>query len=345
MKLLVLTQAVDLDDPVLGFFHRWLEEFAQRFEHIHVICLKEGRHALPENVMVHSLGKEGGRSRAKYIRRFYAYLWSLRREYDAVFVHMNEEYMLLGGLPWKMLGKKATLWRNYKTGSWMTPSASKLADAVFYTSPDSFVARYANAVQMPIGIDTRQFVPPQTPPTPRTILFLGRFDAVKNVDVFVEALKLLYARGGKFHADIYGSPTYAGDAYARAVTEGAEELVRTGVLTFHPAVSHDATPSIYSSHAIYVNLTPSGSFDKTIGEAMASGCLVVSPNGAVRDVLGEYFIEDIYPEAVAQILQKALELSSEDRAVYTASARQYIEKGHSLSLLSGRLVGVLDAIQ
>lgn len=23
MKLLILTQAVDLDNPVLGFFHRW----------------------------------------------------------------------------------------------------------------------------------------------------------------------------------------------------------------------------------------------------------------------------------------------------------------------------------
>lgn len=42
MRLLILTQAVDLDDPVLGFFHRWIVEFAKRFDTIEVICLKAG---------------------------------------------------------------------------------------------------------------------------------------------------------------------------------------------------------------------------------------------------------------------------------------------------------------
>ena len=56
-RLLITTQAVDLDDPVLGFFHRWIEEFAKHCESISVICLKEGRHDLPDNVHVYSLGK------------------------------------------------------------------------------------------------------------------------------------------------------------------------------------------------------------------------------------------------------------------------------------------------
>jgi len=32
MKLLILTQKVDIDDDVLGFFHGWLEEFAKNVE-------------------------------------------------------------------------------------------------------------------------------------------------------------------------------------------------------------------------------------------------------------------------------------------------------------------------
>ena len=36
MKILIVTQKVDQNDDVLGFFHRWLEVFAGKFEEINV---------------------------------------------------------------------------------------------------------------------------------------------------------------------------------------------------------------------------------------------------------------------------------------------------------------------
>ena len=68
---LIITQIIDKDDPILGFFHRWVEEFAKHIDHIDVICLKKGEHTLPSNVSVYSLGKEGGESRIKYTFRVY----------------------------------------------------------------------------------------------------------------------------------------------------------------------------------------------------------------------------------------------------------------------------------
>ena len=114
MKLLIITQAIDLDDPILGFFHRWVEEFAKRFEHIEVICLKLGRHSLPGNVSVHSLRKEKGRrSRFMYATYFGWLIWKLRPKYDAVLVHMNPEYVILGGVDWRLMGKKIYFWYNH----------------------------------------------------------------------------------------------------------------------------------------------------------------------------------------------------------------------------------------
>src|SRR5665213_2769000 len=159
MRLLICTQAVDLDDPVLGFFHRWLEEISKHSETVHVICLKEGRHDLPKNVFVHSLGKESGRSRIKYLTRFFRYIREFRSEYDAVFVHMNAEYVVLGGLLWRLWGKRIGLWRNHKQKSFFTSIAVRLSEFVCYTSPEAFVARFKNSVQMPIGIDTIFFTP------------------------------------------------------------------------------------------------------------------------------------------------------------------------------------------
>src|ERR1700733_6884068 len=118
MKLLILTQKIDKDDGVLGFFHGWVKEFSSHFDQVTVICLGKGEYSLPPNVQVFSLGKEkeSGGSKLFYIFNFYKYIWQERNNYDAVFVHMNQEYVLLGGLFWKLLGKKVFLWRNHPKG-------------------------------------------------------------------------------------------------------------------------------------------------------------------------------------------------------------------------------------
>ena len=67
MKLLIITQKVDKNDPILGFFHGWVEEFAKNVEKLTVVCLGVGEYDLPQNVQVFSLGKKIGASKLKYI--------------------------------------------------------------------------------------------------------------------------------------------------------------------------------------------------------------------------------------------------------------------------------------
>ena len=342
LRLLVCTQAVDRDDPALGFFHRWLEELAERCEHVYIICLKEGEHHLPPNVSVYSLGKEKGRSLLKYISRFYRFLWSLRGEYDAVFVHMNSEYVLLDGLLWNIWGKRVVLWRNHRKGGAMIRIAALFSDAVCYTSPASFTARYAHAVRMPIGIDTEQFSAGQTREDPLSILFFGRLDPVKYPHAFVTALGILHRQGVLFHATICGDPTKADDPYAEKVKESAAFLVEQEKLKFLPAIPHGETPALFQKYAIYVNLTPSGSFDKTIGEALASGCLVVAANAVVKDVLSEpLFVRDISPVETARAIKAALDMPESERERARRSGREYVEREHSLTLLMERLMRIL----
>lgn len=341
-RLLIVTQAVDLNDPVLGFFHRWIEEFATQCEHVSVICLKEGEHHLPGNVSVYSLGKESGRSRIKYLLRFYQHLWKLRNEYDTVFVHMNQEYVLLGGIFWKLCGKRILLWRNHKKGFFSTRLSAGLADTICYTSPQAYVARYPHAIQMPIGIDTKNFISSMANPTPRTLLFLGRLDRVKNPNIFLDAIELLHQHGIQFHATLYGNPTYPDSSYVAPLRERIQNIVDRGILTVHAAVSNRETPSLYASHAIYVNLTPSGSFDKTIGEAMASGCLVVCCNQALKGVISDIQLVNIENiESVANGLQDALNMSYDKQQNVSAIYKQYIQSHHSLDLLVARVMQIL----
>src|SRR3989344_6984921 len=238
VNLLFVTQVVDSEDSVLGAYHGWIAEFSKYFESFTVICLKEGKHRLPENVRVYSLGKEKGRrSRLSYVLHFLALAWRLRRDYDAVFVHMNQEYVLIAGPLWNMLGKPVYLWRNHFAGSWLTDCAAVFCRNVFCTSRASYTANYKKTIFMPVGIDTGIFKRPsgerrpseergstefsrmnvesteasrpnvlRTDVTraPHSILSLGRVAPSKNLHVLIEAFGLLSARSVDFSADIYG---------------------------------------------------------------------------------------------------------------------------------------------
>ncbi len=157
MKLLIITQAVDTNDTTLGFFHSWIERFARECESVIVICLKEGRHQLPPNVKVLSLGKERSEGRLGYVLNFYKYIFSEHGGYDAVFIHMNQEYALLGGLWWRLCNIPTALWYNHTYGSIISDIAAIFVRKVFYTSPFAYMAKKGKAIAMPAGIDTDFF--------------------------------------------------------------------------------------------------------------------------------------------------------------------------------------------
>ena len=264
MRLLIITQKVDKNDSILGFFHRWIEEFAKNFEKVIIICLEMGEYNLPKNVQVLSLGKETHRSNVQYIVHFYKYIWRERKNYDAVFVHMNQEYVLLGWKFWKLWCKRIYLWRNHAKGNLFTRLAVLFSDKVFCTSPQSYAARFKKTKLMPVGIDTDFFKPdPSVPKKPNSILFLGRIAPVKKVFEFVEWFNKL---DGKFIATVAGSALPCDKDYERLVQSRASDRIR-----FVGAVTQEQALKLYQSHETYVNFTPAGSMDKTILEAAACG--------------------------------------------------------------------------
>ena len=189
MKLLICTQVVDKNHPILGFFHRWIEEFAKHYESVHVICLYEGEHLFPAHVHVHSLGKEGGESRVKYLIRFYAYIWNLRNEYDNIFVHMNQIYVILGAPLWRLLGKRIGLWYAHGAVSISLKFAERLTNHVFTASAESFKILSKKILITGHGIDTEHFMPTNVPKD-LDLITVGRITQSKNLDTLID----LFAR-------------------------------------------------------------------------------------------------------------------------------------------------------
>ena len=333
MKLLIITQKVDVNDPILGFFHGWIEELSKHCESIVVICLYEGKYHLPENVRVLSLGKEKGESRMKYLWNFYEYIWKELENYDKVFVHMNQEYILLGGILWKLFERDIFMWRNHHAGSILTDIAAAFCKKVFCTSKYSYTAKYKNIEIMPIGINIEKFKPLESVQrTPQSILFLGRISPVKRPDLFIDAIIKLNENNSQIIASIYGNPLPQDRIYYEGLKVKALNYV-----DFYKGVSNDETISIYSAHEIFVNLSSSGMYDKTIFEAMACGCLILASNENLRGKINDDFIfRQGDREELIHKLEKLLSYSLEDKQKAVKDLRKFSEE-HSLKKLGDKL--------
>lgn len=291
MKLLIITQKVDSEDPVLGFFHKWIEVLYRHTAKTTVICLYKGKSSLPPGVNLFSLGKESVKSRLKYVFNFYKYILKNWHGYDTVFVHMNQEYVLLAGFLWRLAGKKVFMWRNHHSGGLLTDICSLFCNKIFCTSRFSYTTKYKKTIIMPVGVDTDNFKFDQSiVRTEHSLLFLGRIAPIKNVDLFVAAVAKLRDAGYKITASIYGNPLPADQDYYDSIKEQIKTSSLEKIVTLNPGIPHDQTAAVYNRHEIFVNLSTSGMYDKTIFEAMACSCLVLASNENLRGNIGEEFI-------------------------------------------------------
>ncbi|MDD5589707.1 MAG: glycosyltransferase [Candidatus Portnoybacteria bacterium] len=340
MKILVVTQKVDMEDDNLGFFHAWLLEFAEKFEKIIVICLEKGRHELPDNVEVFSLGKEtASGKRTKYIFKFFRHIWRKKGDYDAVFVHMNPEYIVLAGWLWKLWGKKISLWYTHKKVTWKLRLAEKFADFVFTASPESCRISSSKIMVTGHGIDTEKFKPGLEKKDGKLkILTVGRISPSKGLDTLIEAASVLRDKeDNNFEILIAGAPILKSDhGYLDNLREKITKLGLKESVKFVGPIPFSKIDDFYLAGDVFVNLSATGSIDKTVLEAMACGLPVLTSNEAFVNILeSKYrFAQGDYKELV----EKVIALKDVEADI---SLREFVVKNHNLRNLIEKIASVL----
>lgn len=339
MRLLILMQTVDRTDSALGFYHGWLLELAKQFEFITIFALRIGEYDLPENVKVIPLRPWGYRARLRTALRVLELTWQYRREYDAVFAHMNQEYPLVAGWLWKLLGKRVYMWRNHYAGNILTDISAFFCDKVFYTSKSSYTAKYAKAVQMPVGVDVGScHLDEPIERKPRSVLFLGRFDISKHPELVVEALGKIKAKGVAFTATFVGGPSDPASTLPEEVAKRAHELGISDLVSFVGSVPNTDTYRYYRSHAIYVNCGKSGMLDKSLFKSIACGCLPIFASADMTEIAGpEFAYKEDDVDDLAKHLEEALALSEEEREERVRVLRAKAIDAHTLPVLARRL--------
>jgi D-inositol-3-phosphate glycosyltransferase len=202
------------------------------------------------------------------------------------------------------------------------------ADLLIGSTPDEahelidFYGADPNRVfTVPPGVDLATFQPMNRDDARREIgygsgrllLYVGRLERLKGVDIAIRALALLRDRR---HDDvrllILGEDSHEGDESEKQRLKGiADELGVRDRVDFVGSVAHHELPYFYAAADVCVMPSYSESFGLVALEAQACGCPVVASGvsglrSVVRDEVSGYLIDEHDPAAYAERIGRLL---------------------------------------
>ena len=347
MHLVILTQVLDSQDAVLGFFHGWCAEFARHVDRLSVFAQRVGAVSLPDHVDVRSLGKDEGGGHLTMLSRLLGGLTSLRggRRPDAVWAHMVPKFVLYAAPVVVPRGIPIYLWYTHKGVDRNLRLAVPLVRKVFTASEESFRlgVRHGTRVVTGHGIDCAHFRPGPWP-RPVDVLTVGRLAPSKGQDELLAALALL---PGALRAEIAGDILLASDQAFRQRLHATAARELPGRVTFLGAVPWPAVADVMRRARVMVNASRTGSVDKVVLEAMACGTLPLTCNESFTPLLGPQlapllmFRQDD-PADLAAGLSRLLALDAGASAALGARLRALVERDHDLARLIPRMVAAME---
>jgi glycosyltransferase involved in cell wall biosynthesis len=344
MHVVILTQVLDRQDAVLGFFHGWTEHFARHVERLTVMAQRVGRVELPAHVQVVPLGKDEGGGRGTMMKRVTQHLVALRDadRPDAIWAHMVPKLVLCAAPVALPRGIPIYLWYTHASVDWSLRAAVPFVKKVFTASAESFrlPLREEKLLITGHGIDCSHFGVGRGP-RPVDALVVGRIAPSKGQDEIIKALAHMQPIP---RTEIVGDILLEKDEVYR---DRLLALVRMnpqlGVkLSMRGAVPWPDIPALMRRARVLVDASHTGSIDKVVLEAMASGTVPLTCNEAFAPLFGELSDRLMYGRSqageLAHKLTKLLSLSPEEHAALGEQVRGLVLAHHDLAALVPRLV-------
>ena len=343
MKLLIITQKVDFNDDNLGFLHRWLEKFAERLDKLYVICLWKGEYSLPGNVIVFSMGKEEIIGKLGQLARLQKNLFKILPDVDGVFVHMNPIFAVLSFPLTKIFNKKLILWYAHGSVSFLLKLAEKLVDKIVTSSLDGCRIKSKKIRVLGQGIDIDQFKPSvfeDKKDSKLKILSIGRISPVKDQETLIKAIDILINEKAikNIEVKIIGTPI---EDYEKDYLAKLKNLMREkklgNYIKFLGGIPYREIASCYQNSDLLINTSFTGSMDKVVLEAMASGCLVLNCNEAYKEILDKRYMFE--KRDFKDLASKILNLKDVER---DGSLREIVVKNHNLDNLIYKIINIYE---
>lgn len=314
-SLVVVTQQVDPEHPVLAATVPKLHALARRFDEVLVIADSAVPGALPSNCRVVQYGADArlqrGRLYATALER------ALRQKPAAVLVHMTPLLAVLAAPLARPRGVPVLLWFTHWKSSRTLVLAERVSTAVLTVDRRSFPFPSAKVVPIGHGIDLERFPCTRREPGARLrALALGRTSPAKGYETLVRAAALadvdLELRGPSLTEEERGER-----ARLQALGARIEQPVR-----------YADVPALLFRKDVLVNNMREGALDKVVYEAAATCMPVLASNSGFEDVLpGELRFRR---EDADDLARKLVRLRDADRNTIGLGLRAAVEERHSV---------------
>lgn len=224
---------------------------------------------------------------------------------DVCFVHMAHEWCYRIGPYLRACGIPILLWYAHGSVPWKLRLSTLLSSRIVTSTPEGFRIETPKKRVIGQAIDTSLFAVPSRREKRLEVVSVGRVSRRKRIILLVEAMAQLIARPGLAEARLVvigpeltpDDVAYRVEIDARITALGLESHV-----SLLGPMTQAETASLYQTAALHLNVSETGSMDKTVMEALACGCPVLTSNEAFRGVLAgcpEMMITDPTPETLA----------------------------------------------
>ena len=273
----------DENDPVTAFAVDWIKAFAEISDQVVVFSTHVGTYKAPSNVTVIELGGGTAKKRLFGLLKLYRsaiYVSNIRGR-KIVFHHMSEKTAFLVGPILRILGIKQGLWYSHNRKSNVLISASKFVNYIFSPTANSFPIETSKIRPVGHGINMSRFQKNGNSTLNRTgIVSLGRISKVKNLEVIIDALSQVSPPRPSL--TLIG-PIMEEDKYVEALIKRAKDS--DVQLTLEDGISYSQVPKVISQYSMAFSGSPN-TVDKSVLEAAAVGCFVLSENEFVLELTG-----------------------------------------------------------
>ena len=263
--------------------------------------------------------------------RFWILQWRLRKQYDAVLVHMTPIWIVLGAPLWFLLRKRMYLWYESRGTNWPLRVSLFFVRKVFSASVHGMPLKSQKSFVVGHGIDVNFFAPEEERKEEKFLITVGRITASKNLDNILNSFNQLT---DDYRLMIVGRAITKSDKnlYARLQERLSEENLR-GRVSVQSVTQNKLLPLLQQA-TVFVHASTT-SLDKAVLEAMASGCIVISTAEAVQPILP--IVCQATEDTLTDCIRGVCELGKEERAEIWRKQRMNVEQNHSLSRLVQRL--------
>lgn len=339
-RILLFTNTYDTRSDLMGVVPAWVA--ALRAAGAQVIVVTQ--HAGEDRDGVIEVSKRTHASSVVRLLMVLRTVVRMRSSYDVLFVAMAPTWAMLLAPLVRLMGKRAFLWYAVWKSSWRLRIAEKAVSGILCSVPESFPFKSSKVRAVGQAIDTARFAPEGAHRPVGHILCLGRISPVKHIELLFRAVTLLPDLPDARSIHIAGAPVSQRDhAYEQELRNQMRKSDLSDAVVWLGKVGHHATHELFRRADIVVNMTPAGSFDKTILEAMSCGALVVASNPALRRFLAPAIADRLLfrqgdAADMARVLADVMAMSDADKDELRAACRDMVRTHHSVTQWSERVL-------